>query len=89
MRTEKEKMLAQDLYQASDPALLKEVKESRRLTRLFNQTTEEEMVEREDLVRKLFKKTGDIFYIELLSAVIMDRISRWEIIFLLILIVSY
>ena len=38
--TEKQKMLAGELYLASDPALVLERRRARRLTRLFNQTTE-------------------------------------------------
>lgn len=64
MRTEKEKMLAQELYLASDPDLLQDVKRSRRLTRLFNQTTEDQLAERRELLKELFKKTGENFYIE-------------------------
>lgn len=64
MRTEKEKMLAQELYLASDPQLVREVRASRRLTRLFNQTTEEELDERVVVLKELFKATGESLYIE-------------------------
>lgn len=42
MRTEKEKMLAEDLYRASSPELREDARKSRQLTRLFNETTEEQ-----------------------------------------------
>ena len=38
--TEKEKMLAGELYVASDPILTAERQNARRLTRLYNATTE-------------------------------------------------
>ena len=64
MRTEKEKMLAEDLYVASDAELRSDSKISRQLTRLFNKTTEEEMAYRDVLLKKLFRKTGENIYIE-------------------------
>ena len=46
-RSEKQKMLAGELYLAADPELTAERKRARRLTRLFNQTTEDAIPERE------------------------------------------
>jgi maltose O-acetyltransferase len=40
--TEKERMLAGDLYLASDPELVADRLRARRLTRLYNATTEDE-----------------------------------------------
>ena len=42
-KTEKQKMLAGQLYLASDPDLLAEHQRACRLTRLYNATTEEEL----------------------------------------------
>jgi len=56
--TEKEKMLSGKLYMASDPELSKERTNARRITRLFNQTTEEQSTCRVDLLKELFEKTG-------------------------------
>lgn len=53
MRTEKEKMLAEDLYIANDEELGQDVKKSRRLTRLFNGTTEEQSDYRKILLKEL------------------------------------
>ncbi|HCM89074.1 MULTISPECIES: sugar O-acetyltransferase [Vagococcus] len=64
MRTEKQKMLQEDLYLANDIELRHDVKRSRRLTRLFNQTTEEQIEYRSDLLKELFKGTGNNIYME-------------------------
>ncbi|MGX7417845.1 sugar O-acetyltransferase [Carnobacterium gallinarum] len=64
MKSEKEKMLAEELYLASDEELVADVKRSRRLTRLFNSTTEEQLSYRQDLLKELFAKTGEKIYIE-------------------------
>lgn len=64
MRTEKEKMLQEDLYVASDQELREDSRKSRQLTRLFNQTTEEQMEYRGTLIKKMFKETGENIYIE-------------------------
>ncbi|WEG72805.1 sugar O-acetyltransferase [Vagococcus intermedius] len=64
MRTEKEKMLTESMYMANDAELRADAAVSRRITRLFNQTTEEQQAYRKELLRELFEKTGDNFYIE-------------------------
>ena len=45
--TEKQKMIAGMLYDAYDEELIRERKEARRLTRLFNETPEDEPERRE------------------------------------------
>jgi maltose O-acetyltransferase len=62
--TEKEKMLAGKLYIANDDELKIDFKKSRRLTRLFNNTTEEQQEYRVQLLKDLFERTGDRLYIE-------------------------
>ncbi|CEN89266.1 maltose O-acetyltransferase [[Clostridium] sordellii] len=62
--TEKEKMLSGKAYIASDEELVKERKYARKITRLFNQTTEEDDYERVILLKKLFGATGENIYIE-------------------------
>lgn len=64
MKTEKEKMLDGEIYHANDPELVKERRNARRLTRLFNQTLETEMDQRTDLLKTLFGSTGKSLYIE-------------------------
>ncbi|MCR8659366.1 sugar O-acetyltransferase [Paenibacillus endoradicis] len=64
MKTEKEKMLNGELYLASDPELLQGRANSRRLTRLFNQSLETEDNTRTKLLKELFGSTGDSLYIE-------------------------
>lgn len=64
MRTEKEKMLAEDLYRASSRELREDARKSRQLTRLFNETTEEQQTYRKTLLKEMFKATGEDIYIE-------------------------
>lgn len=52
--TEREKMLGGELYQAMDPELVEMRKRARRLTRFYNQTTEEEDGRRQELLGELF-----------------------------------
>lgn len=63
-KTEKEKMLSGELYQAADPELVKDRLNARRLTRLFNQSLETENEQRIELLRELFGSTGNNYYIE-------------------------
>lgn len=64
MKTEKEKMLAGELYKATDLELTKERENARRLTRLFNETLETELSERTTLLQELFGSTGQEIYVE-------------------------
>ncbi|MBA3533059.1 MAG: sugar O-acetyltransferase [Ardenticatenales bacterium] len=63
-RTEREKMLAGELYIASDPELVAMHKRAIRLIRVLNQTTGEELAERETLLRELLGAVGQGAYIE-------------------------
>jgi len=63
-KTEKEKMLSGELYQAADPELIKDRLNARRLTRLFNESIETEFEQRQTLVRELFGSTGNNYYVE-------------------------
>ena len=62
--TEKERMLSEKLYIANDSELKAGAKKSRMLTRLFNNTTEEQQKYRVELLKELFEKTGESIYIE-------------------------
>ena len=62
--TEKELMLSGQLYIAKDEELTEEFMRAKRLTRLFNNTTEEEAEYRAQLLKELFGKTGENLYIE-------------------------
>ncbi len=53
-KTEKQKMLAGELYLASDPALVVDRQRARRLTRIYNSTTEQEQELRSQLLKDLF-----------------------------------
>lgn len=62
--TEREKMLAGALYVAADPELDAMRKRARRLTRAFNETTEEQPEERLRLLRELLGGVGPRVEIE-------------------------
>ncbi|NJP09636.1 MAG: sugar O-acetyltransferase [Leptolyngbyaceae cyanobacterium RU_5_1] len=63
-KTEKQKMLAGELYLANDPELATESKRARRLLRQFNQTTEEESKQRRQVLQELFGSLGTNSWIE-------------------------
>jgi maltose O-acetyltransferase len=63
-KAEKQKMLAGELYRASDSELAKNRQEARRLTRLYNATTEQKIRKRKQILSKLFAATGQNIEIE-------------------------
>ncbi len=64
MKTEKEKMLNGELYNAADPELIQGRENARRLTRLFNLTSETENLKKNELLKELFGSSGKNIYIE-------------------------
>jgi maltose O-acetyltransferase len=64
MKTEKEKMLAGELYDPSDSELVSGRLIARRLTRIYNETLETDGEERTDLLKELFGSTGKNLFIE-------------------------
>lgn len=64
MTSEKEKMLDGALYDPADPELVADRKRARELTRQYNETTLDEMTERQDLLDQLLGSIGDDCYIE-------------------------
>ena len=62
--TEKEKMLASQLYRSDDPQLVAERMEARRLTALYNQTAETQEEDRRQILRQLFASVGEGVFIE-------------------------
>lgn len=62
--TEKEKMLSGKLYTAQDQELARAYKNAQRLTRLFNQTTEDEFEQRLAYLKELLGTTGENLWIE-------------------------
>ncbi len=64
MKTEKEKMLAGELYNSADPVLIKERQEARRKVRIYNQTLEYEGEKRTQLLKELLGSTGENVYME-------------------------
>lgn len=64
MRTEKEKMLAGEMYDPADPVLSKEREEARRKVRIYNQTSETEHEERIGILKELLGSTGKNVYME-------------------------
>lgn len=62
--TEKQRMLAGQLYLASDPELVAERRRARHLLRLYNQTTAEEADRRSTILAELFGRVGPKVEIE-------------------------
>jgi len=62
--TNKEKMIAGEMYDCTDPELAIERKNARRITRLYNATTEEELAYRTELLKDLFGSIGENAFIE-------------------------
>ncbi|MBE8997779.1 sugar O-acetyltransferase [Nostoc sp. LEGE 12447] len=58
-KTEKQKMLAGELYLAEDPELAAGNKRASRLLRRYNSTTEEQQEQRQQILQELFGKIGD------------------------------
>ncbi|WP_077324203.1 sugar O-acetyltransferase [Virgibacillus siamensis] len=64
MLTEKEKMLNGELYNPEDAQLVKERANARKLTRLFNKTTETEHEQRSEILQELFGSYGGTIEVE-------------------------
>ncbi|MFE4030307.1 maltose acetyltransferase domain-containing protein [Priestia sp. YIM B13551] len=64
MRTEKEKMLAGEMYNPADAQLVKDREYARRQVRIYNETSETEGEKRTQLLRELFGSTGENVYME-------------------------
>lgn len=62
--TEKQKMLAGELYCATDAQLVAQRQRARRITRLYNSTTEEEIERRSQILHELFGGVGSSIEIE-------------------------
>lgn len=62
--TEKELMLSEQLYIAKDDELAADFARSRKLTRLINTSTEEQMEYRIQLFKELFGATGENIWVE-------------------------
>ncbi len=63
-KTEKQKMLAGELYRSTDPELVAQRHKARRLTRLYNSTTEQETGRRSQILIELFASVGSTIEIE-------------------------
>lgn len=63
-RSEREKMLAGELYTAMDPELVEARKRARKLLRAYNQSTEDEPELRRELLTQLLGKASVGVYIE-------------------------
>ncbi len=64
MKTEKEKMLAGELYDAHDPELASDRKNARVLFKQFNDSNEDEKLEREQIIKALIPFSGANLWIE-------------------------
>lgn len=64
MPSEKEKMLAGELYNSADPQLVLERRRARDLLKTYNATADEEVARRGQLLQKLFAAVGEGTWIE-------------------------
>lgn len=64
MRTEKDKMLAGEMYDPLDPELLHARTEARKKVRLYNLSLESEHEERTSMLKELLGSTGENVYME-------------------------
>ncbi|GGA78626.1 sugar O-acetyltransferase [Ornithinibacillus halotolerans] len=64
MKTEKEKMIAGEMYDPADPELIKDRLEARRKVRIYNQTLENETEKRTELLKDLLGSTGENIFME-------------------------
>ncbi|RLQ91277.1 maltose acetyltransferase domain-containing protein [Planomicrobium sp. Y74] len=64
MKSEKEKMLDGEMYDPADNTLQNERLNARRLSRLFNKSSEMDGTDRKLLLKELIGSTGDKFYVE-------------------------
>jgi len=64
MATEKEKMIAGELYNSGDKQLVQERLECRKIIKKFNDAEPEETAERDQYIRSLFGHFGKDAYIE-------------------------
>ncbi len=64
MATEKEKMLAGEMYDAADPQLTAERRRARDLCKSLNESHDSEQELRERIIRKLFGRAGEAVWIE-------------------------
>ncbi|SUO04343.1 maltose O-acetyltransferase [Faecalicoccus pleomorphus] len=73
--TEKEKMLAGQLYDCGDPALLKQWHKAKDLVREYNQTVSDDSVKKGQILKELLGGKGKIFGSHRLFMSTMERIS--------------
>ncbi|SES11247.1 maltose acetyltransferase domain-containing protein [Salipaludibacillus aurantiacus] len=64
MQTEKEKMLAGEMYNPEDPELVEDRKHARRQTRIYNGTNESDEARRTALLKRLFGSAAKSMHIE-------------------------
>ncbi|HLR69028.1 MAG TPA: sugar O-acetyltransferase [Virgibacillus sp.] len=64
MKTEKEKMLAGEMYNPADPLLAKDREDVRRKVRIYNQTLETETEKRTALLKDILGSTGENIIME-------------------------
>lgn len=62
--TEKEKMIAGEMYNPGDETLVRDRERARKVVRIYNQTTETEYEKRDIIIRDLLGSAGDNVYFE-------------------------
>lgn len=64
MKTEKEKMLAGEMYNAADPELVADRSKQRKLIRQYNESLDDEFEKRVSLLKQILGSTGENLYME-------------------------
>lgn len=64
MKTEKQKMIAGEMYNAGDPELRADRLQARKLVREFNESQDDEFEKRTSILKQLLGSTGDNIYME-------------------------
>ena len=64
MVTEKEKMIAGEMYDAADQQLIGERRRARNLCKTLNESHDDELALREGIIQELFGQAGDAIWIE-------------------------
>lgn len=64
MKTEREKMTAGEPFQTNDPQLMEDKKNARTLAESYNHASEEDPERRQEILRRLFGRCGEKFFIK-------------------------
>lgn len=78
MKTEKEKMIAGEMYDPFDKQLVEDRIQTRLLIKALNETKEDDTAERGRILRELIPNAASGLWLQPPFYVIMATICRWE-----------